>query len=125
MRAIKSKGMKPEMIVRRLVHSRGYRYRLHRKNLPGTPDLVFPGRKKVIFVHGCFWHQHKDCKISRVPKSNQDYWIPKLEKNKARDQEHQYSLKKLGWDVLVLWECELKELEKIGKRVKGFLDKAP
>ena len=85
MRAIRSKGMRPELAVRSLVHKLGYRFRLHRKDLPGKPDLVFPSRRKVIFVHGCFWHSHQGCKAAHIPKSNLDYWIPKLERNRARD----------------------------------------
>ena len=121
---IRDKGMKPEMAVRRITHAMGYRYRLHRKDLPGKPDLVFPGRRKVIFVHGCFWHQHSDpaCKIARRPQSNQDYWLPKLERNVTRDAEHKTQLAKLGWDVLVLWECEVKAGDGIAERIREFLE---
>lgn len=120
---IRAKGMKPEMAVRRLTHAMGYRYRLHRKDLPGKPDLVFPGRRKVIFVHGCFWHQHagKDCKISRVPQSNRDYWVPKLERNAERDREHQAFLKALGWDVLIIWECQVKDNADLPGKIEAFL----
>ena len=106
---IRAKGMKPEMTVRRITHAMGYRYRLHRKDLPGKPDLVFQSRRKVIFVHGCFWHQHTEptCKVARRPRSNQGYWLPKLERNVARDAEHQAYLTVSGWDVLVLWECDV------------------
>lgn len=125
MRAIRSKGMKPELAVRRLVHGMGYRYRLHRHDLPGRPDLVFPGRQKVIFVHGCFWHQHDDsaCKIAHSPKSNRAYWLPKLERNAARDAEHQVQLKELGWEVLVLWECDVKAGTGIANRIREFLER--
>lgn len=111
MRRIRSKDMKPEMVVRRLVHGMGYRYRLHRKDLPGKPDLVFPSRKKVIFVHGCFWHQHGDpeCKIARRPKSNLDYWNPKLDRNVNRDAQNQAELREAGWEYLIVWECEARE----------------
>ena len=121
---IRAKGMKPEMAVRRLVHSMGYRYRLHRKNLPGKPDLSFAGRRKVIFVHGCFWHQHEneDCKISRRPKSNRDYWLPKLERNAQRDREHQETLHSLGWKTLVIWECEVQAIDELAKRIRQFLN---
>lgn len=122
---IRSKGMAPEMAVRRLVHGMGYRYRLHRKDLPGKPDLVFASRRKAIFVHGCFWHQHDDpaCKIARKPKSNKGYWDSKLERNKTRDKEHLESLKKLGWDVLVIWECEiLRSNNNIENKISSFLD---
>ena len=122
---IRAKGMKPEMAVRRLVHAMGYRYRLHRKDLPGKPDLVFPARRKVIFVHGCFWHQHDDpaCRIARRPKSNQHYWLPKLERNVIRDAEHLAQLAQLGWDVLVIWECDVVSDDGIADRIRGFLER--
>ena len=112
------------MTVRRITHAMGYRYRLHRKYLPGKPDLVFPGRRKVIFVHGCFWHQHADlaCKISRRPRSNQDYWLPKLERNATRDAEHQARLTELGWDVLVIWECDVESGDGIADLIREFLE---
>ncbi len=121
---IRSKGMKPELIVRRLTHSMGYRYRLHRKDLPGKPDLVFPAGRKVIFVHGCFWHQHADpaCKIARRPKSNLDYWLPKLQRNVERDAEHRDRLSALGWQVLVIWECEVKIAAGLPERIEEFLE---
>ena len=122
MRRIRSKGMKPEMMVRRLVHSLGYRYRLHGRTLPGRPDLVFANRGKVIFVHGCFWHQHPNCRISRLPKSNQDYWVPKLNRNKQRDAQHKAALRKLGWKCLVVWECETENLAKLTGKVRRFLE---
>ena len=120
---IRARGMKPEMTVRRITHAMGYRYRLHRKDLPGKPDLVFPGRRKVIFVHGCFWHQHADlaCKISRRPRSNQDYWLPKLERNVTRDAVHQARLTELGWNVLVIWECDV-ESDGIADLIREFLE---
>ena len=118
--------MKPEMAVRRITHAMGYRYRLHRKDLPGKPDLVFPGRRKVIFVHGCFWHQHSDpaCRIARRPKSNRQYWVPKLERTVARDAEHLTQLAELGWDVLVIWECEVKDNTETAERIRRFLKRA-
>ena len=124
MSAIRSKGTKPEMAVRRLLHSMGYRYRLHKDGLPGKPDLVFPGRRKVIQVHGCFWHQHAEpgCKIVRHPKSNQDYWLPKLERNVVRDAEQTEQLRAMGWDVLVVWECEVRAGSEFLARVTNFLD---
>ena len=123
MRAIRSKGMKPELAVRRLVHSMGYRYRLHRHDLPGRPDLVFPGRHQVIFVHGCFWHQHPDphCKLAHRPRSNLEYWEPKLRRNQERDAAHRVRLAELGWDVLVIWECEVKAEEGVPERIRAFL----
>jgi DNA mismatch endonuclease (patch repair protein) len=125
MRRIRSKGMKPEMAVRSLVHSLGYRYRLHRRDLPGKPDLVFGPKKKVIFVHGCFWHGHDDPNCidgQRKPKSNLDYWLPKLERNKKRDQENQGELTRLGWSVLTVWECETRDLNKLAEILRLFLD---
>lgn len=123
MRAIKSKGMKPELAVRRLVHSLGYRFRLHRKDLPGSPDLVFSSRRKVIFVHGCFWHQHPDpnCKASHAPRSNIAYWGPKLDRNTKRDASMQLQLLQLGWTSLVLWECEIKDAQLLQQRLVEFL----
>ncbi|MFQ5535190.1 MAG: very short patch repair endonuclease [Sphingomonadales bacterium] len=121
---IRDKGMKPEMIVRRLTHAMGYRHRLHRKDLPGKPDLVFPSRRKAIFVHGCFWHQHDDpaCKITRLPQSNRDYWVPKLQRNKERDAEHQANLRGMGWNVLIIWECEVRAGDNLADRIRHFLD---
>ena len=121
---IRAKDMKPEMAVRRLVHSLGYRYRLHRKDLPGKPDLVFANRKKVIFVHGCFWHQHPDnsCRIVRRPKSNRGYWIPKLKRNAQRDAEHQSALNDSGWDVLIVWECQVRADSDLVNTIRHFLD---
>lgn len=122
MAKIGSKDTSPELTVRRLTYSMGYRYRLHRKDLPGKPDMVFPGRQKVIFVHGCFWHGHQ-CPAGRnQPKSRQEYWGPKIKQNKKRDKENISRLKKSGWDVLVLWECELKDIDEISRRIKNFLN---
>ena len=124
MSAIRSTGMKPEMLVRSLVHRMGYRYRLHAKDLPGKPDLVFRPRKKVIFVHGCFWHQHPklSCKDGRPPKSNTGYWGPKLARNVERDADHLKALKASGWRVLVLWECDvLKGSRVLERRIRAFL----
>ena len=120
MAAISSKNTKPEMTVRKLVYSMGYRYRLHRKELPGKPDLVFSSRRKVIFVHGCFWHQH-GCKDSHVPRTNVSYWVPKLEKNVARDKKHIDALATAGWKVLVLWDCELADTTCLKARLLDFL----
>lgn len=109
MSKIRSRNTKPEMAVRRLLHKLGYRYVLHAKNLPGKPDLVFTARRKVIFVHGCFWHQHDraDCTDARRPKSNTGYWSEKLDRNVLRDQQHMLALEEQGWDVLVIWDCEI------------------
>ena len=121
MRAIRSKGMKPELIVRRLVHSRGFRYRLHRKDLPGKPDIAFIGRRKAIFVHGCFWHQHAECREGRPPKSNSGYWAPKLARNVARDEEALVALSEKGWDCLVIWECETTKADTLEQLIERFL----
>jgi DNA mismatch endonuclease (patch repair protein) len=122
MRAIRGKDTQPEMTVRRLVHGLGYRYRLHRANLPGKPDIVFPARRKVIFVHGCFWHSH-DCKSGLVPRSNQDFWLPKLLRNKIRDAKNLEALADLGWKVLVIWQCELRNNRPLRLKIKRFLDR--
>ncbi len=123
MRRIRSTGMKPEMLVRRMVHGMGFRFRLHRTDLPGKPDLVFPARHKVIFVHGCFWHQHPDpgCKRSHAPRSNDDYWGPKLARNVARDAAALRLLTEAGWEVATVWECELKDALAVATRLKAFL----
>ncbi len=121
MRAIRSKGMRPELAVRHLVHRMGYRYRLHKKDLPGKPDLVFAPRRKVIFVHGCFWHAHKNCKVAHTPKSNLEYWRPKLERNQARDEKNIENLAANGWKSLVVWECETKTQETLRNRLLDFL----
>jgi DNA mismatch endonuclease (patch repair protein) len=121
MARIRGRDTKPELVVRKLLHARGYRYRLHDKRLPGTPDLIFPGRNKVVFVHGCFWHMHADC--GRMPKSRLDFWRPKLEGNRARDTAKQEQLKGMGWDVLVVWECELRDLDRLVTKLIEFLGK--
>ena len=123
MAAIRSGGTKPEMIVRRIAHGLGYRFRLHRKDLPGKPDLVFVSRRKIVFVHGCFWHLHPKaaCLDARVPKSNQDYWRPKLERNVARDKQNRRALARMGWKVLIVWDCETKNEERIARRLQRFL----
>lgn len=122
MSRIRSKDTGLEMKVRRLVHGMGYRYRLHGRNLPGKPDLVFPGRGKVIFVHGCFWHAHA-CKYGmRTPKSNVEFWDDKLLRNKERDRRTRAALCRQGWKVFVVWQCQCKNIEKVGKRIIAFLD---
>lgn len=123
MRRIKSKGMKPELLVRSIVHGMGYRYRLHKRDLPGKPDLVFGPRRKVIFVHGCFWHGHDNpaCREGRSPRSNQGYWLPKLARNRERDAAHIAALQASGWEVLVIWECETGDIEALKARLTGFL----
>jgi len=106
MRAVKSKDTTPELVVRRLVHGMGYRYRLHAKDLPGKPDLVFPQRRKVILVNGCFWHGHSCQRGARQPKANAEYWRAKVQKNRVRDQKNEKALREAGWDVLTIWECQ-------------------
>jgi len=123
MRAVRSRDTAPELAVRRLVHGMGYRFRLHRKDLPGTPDLVFPRLRKVVFVHGCFWHGH-DCARGSVPVQNRDYWTQKFARNRERDKNVLASLKAEGWDSLVIWECELKNSGAVGGQVKRFLRRA-
>ncbi|WP_020187906.1 very short patch repair endonuclease [Methylopila sp. 73B] len=121
MRAVKSRDTKPEMLVRRAAHALGYRFRLHRKDLPGSPDLVFPARKKVIFVHGCFWHGHECARGARTPKTNTDYWRAKIARNVARDARARSALDALGWETLTIWECELKKDTRLAERLKSFL----
>jgi DNA mismatch endonuclease, patch repair protein len=121
MAAVRSKNTKPEMCVRRLVHSLGYRYRLHSTKLPGRPDLVFPRRRKVIFVHGCFWHRHADCLKATVPKTRTEFWEQKLDGNVARDRRIERMLNDDGWGVLILWQCELQGTERLSRRLHDFL----
>ena len=121
MRRIRSKGMKPEMAVRRLAHSMGYRFRLHSPKLPGKPDLVFSRLKKIIEVRGCFWHRHKGCIDSHLPKSRLGYWVPKLRRNTERDKDNLRKLHKLGWEVLVVWECEAADIKHLTPKVRRFL----
>jgi DNA mismatch endonuclease, patch repair protein len=121
MSRIRSKGTKPEMAVRRLLHALGYRYRLHAADVPGTPDLVFTKRRKVILIHGCFWHRHGGCKHARLPKSRLDFWVRKLEENQRRDVENLRRLTGAGWSTLVLWECEVKRLSEHVERITAFL----
>jgi len=121
MSRIRSKDTKPEMHMRRMVHALGYRYSLHRRDLPGAPDMVFPSRKKVILVHGCFWHQHKGCIDGRLPKSREDYWLPKLRRNVERDRRNIRKLRRSGWKVMKVWECEVLGSENLQKRLIQFL----
>lgn len=125
MSRVRHKDTKPEMVVRRLVHGMGYRYRLHGKDLPGKPDMVFRARRAVIFVHGCFWHRHPGCGLARLPESHTDFWVRKLEENRERDKRNQAKLRELEWRVLVIWECELRDLEGIRNKLKGFLNNDP
>ncbi|MFN7949994.1 MAG: DNA mismatch endonuclease Vsr [Blastocatellia bacterium] len=121
MSAIRGANTKPEMVVRSLAHRLGYRFRLHRKDLPGKPDLVFAGRRKVVFVHGCFWHMH-DCKYGSVrPATNAEFWQHKRMSNVERDARHLKALEEVGWRVLVVWECETREPENLAKKLDRFL----
>jgi DNA mismatch endonuclease (patch repair protein) len=122
MSRIRNADTKPEMIVRRLVHGMGYRYSLYARDLPGNPDLVFRPRKKVIFVHGCFWHQH-GCRQYRQPRTKRSFWEQKLAKNKARDAQVKRELRKLGWRVMVVWECQLRNESALKSRIRRFLDR--
>jgi len=120
MRLVKCKDTKPELVVRRLVHALGFRYRLHVTGLPGKPDLVFAGMRKVIFVHGCFWHRHPGC--GRMPKSRLSFWRTKLEENRRRDKRNQRKLRKDGWRVHIIWECQLADIEGLKGRIRKFLN---
>jgi DNA mismatch endonuclease (patch repair protein) len=120
MRRITGKNTSPELVVRRMLFSLGYRYRLHRSDLPGKPDVVFAGRRKLIFVHGCFWHAHS-CRMAHQPKTNKTYWSPKLKRNQERDARHLEDLEAAGWDVLTIWECELKDMDSLERSVVRFM----
>jgi DNA mismatch endonuclease (patch repair protein) len=121
MSRIRSADTKPEIIVRQAVHAMGYRFRLHRRDLPGRPDIVLPRHSKVVFVHGCFWHRHSCREGRRRPKSRLDYWIPKIEGNVTRDRRARRALRRLGWDVLVVWECQTKDQDLLESRLQRFL----
>ena len=122
MAKVRAKNTKPEMHVRRLLHAAGYRYRLHNSELPGSPDIVFVARKKVIFVHGCFWHRHLNCKNARIPKSRIEFWTKKLEGNRLRDEVVQRKLVDLGWSFHVVWECNLISPESVLRSLHNFLE---
>jgi DNA mismatch endonuclease (patch repair protein) len=123
MRAVRPKGSGPEMLLRRMLHGLGYRYALHRADLPGTPDLVFPARKKILFVHGCFWHRH-GCRYTTDPKTREDFWQAKFTANVTRDKKTLVALRHAGWRCLVVWQCQLKQPEKTLNRVQKFLEAA-
>ncbi|MCC6158677.1 MAG: DNA mismatch endonuclease Vsr [Deltaproteobacteria bacterium] len=124
MRAVRGKNTQPELIVRRMAHRLGFRFRLHGAGLPGKPDLVFAGRRKVVFVHGCFWHQHaaKSCRKAKTPRSNEEFWHSKLARNVKRDSENIKLLRTGGWDVLVLWECQIGDTGWLERRLRKFLE---
>jgi DNA mismatch endonuclease (patch repair protein) len=121
MRSIRSKDTKPEMRVRQVVYGLGYRYRLHVKSLPGCPDLVFTRRRRVLFVHGCFWHQHNGCHDAHMPKSRVSYWSAKLKRNVERDKRNVRMLKKMGWTSLIVWACEIEDEKCLASRLQEFL----
>lgn len=122
MSLIRSKDTKPELAVRKLLFSMGFRYRLHGAELPGKPDIVFRARKKAIFVHGCFWHRHEGCRKATTPLSRSDYWLPKFAKTKERDKQHLEALCEMGWQSLVVWECELNNADTLAAKLRAFLN---
>ena len=121
MRSVKRENTLPELVVRQTLHSMGYRFRLHRKDLPGSPDIVLPKHRTVIFVNGCFWHHHNDCPRASIPRTNTDYWMKKFESNKARDARNVSGLRTLGWKVLIFWGCEVKNHDLLVERLKHAL----
>ncbi|UYP84518.1 very short patch repair endonuclease [Pseudomonas asiatica] len=122
MKKIRGQHTKPELVVRSTCHALGLRFRLHRKDLPGSPDLVFPKYKLCLFVHGCFWHRHNACRYSYTPKSNQQFWLAKLKRNAERDTEKEKALRALGWHVAVIWECETKEKQSLINKIRDIID---
>lgn len=123
MQAVRTKNTGPEMVVRSLLFRLGYRYRIHQRGLPGTPDIAFPRRKKALFIHGCYWHGH-GCKKGKLPKSGTDYWLEKIQQNRNRDARKEAELKDLGWEVLTIWQCDLADVDKVEERIKAFLGDA-
>ncbi|MER9209039.1 DNA mismatch endonuclease Vsr [Mesorhizobium sp. M0771] len=123
MSRVRGKDTIPEMIVRRVLHRLGYRYRLHHPKMPGRPDLVLASRRKIIFIHGCFWHRHVGCRKATLPKTNQDFWQEKFVRNVARDEKMRAALEAQGWDVLVVWQCETKDLEVLQQSLTAFLER--
>ncbi|HEY2584497.1 MAG TPA: very short patch repair endonuclease [Tepidisphaeraceae bacterium] len=122
MSQVRQKDTKPELLVRRMIFGLGYRYRLHVRSLPGTPDIVFPARRKIVLIHGCFWHRHKAaCPLTRTPKSNVEFWAEKFERNHLRDQKTRRALRRLGWTVMTIWECQTRDVEKLVDRLARFL----
>lgn len=124
MRRVKGRDTTPELTVRRLLHRLGYRFRLHRRDLPGRPDIVLPRHRVAIFVHGCFWHRHEDsdCRLARIPKSRLEFWLPKFSANQARDLRDQKALSDLGWRILIVWECELRDKEQLKNKLRQCLE---
>lgn len=122
MGSVRSKNTTPEIAVRSLLHRLGFRFRLHRSELPGMPDIVMPGRRIVVFVHGCFWHQHRNCPRAVRPSSNRIYWDKKLDRNAARDVASQQALRQLGWKVVVVWECQIRDIRRLTRRLTALKD---
>lgn len=122
MRRIKSKETKPEIAVRQLAHSLGYRFRLHRRDLAGRPDMVFPKRNVALFIHGCFWHRHEKCRFAYSPKSNVEFWETKLKNNVERDERVKRELERLGWRVAIIWECETSDINRLQLKLRGILE---
>ena len=122
MASVKGRDTKPEKIVRSLVHRMGFRFSLHRKDLPGKPDIVLPRYEKVIFVHGCFWHGHANCRKATIPATNTAFWTEKIAKNRIRDMKTKRQLRRQGWQVLVVWECEIARTEKLIRKLHKFLE---
>lgn len=121
MRSVPQKDTKPEVIVRRALHAAGYRFRTNLRTLPGSPDIVFSAKRKVIFVHGCFWHRHVDCKFTTIPKNNNEFWQGKFSANVDRDQRNIFDLKQLCWEVEVVWQCETRDMDRLLPRLVNFL----
>ncbi|MFU8858363.1 MAG: very short patch repair endonuclease [Deferrisomatales bacterium] len=121
MSRVKGRDTKPEVLVRSFVHRMGFRFRIHRRDLPGSPDIVLPRHKKVIFVHGCFWHGHKRCRRAKRPTTNEGFWNQKLDGNVKRDMRFRRRLRQIGWEVLVVWQCEIRSPEKLLRKLEGFL----
>ena len=123
MAAVRGKNTKPELAVRALVHELGFRFRLHRTDLPGTPDLVFPRLRCVVFVHGCFWHRHPNCPATTTPEDNAEYWATKFRRNVERDRDAANELRTMGWQVLVIWQCQTRDAPRLRRKLKRFLDR--
>ncbi|HNR34612.1 MAG TPA: very short patch repair endonuclease [Candidatus Hydrogenedentes bacterium] len=122
MRRVRSKNTTPELLVRRIAHSMGLRFRLHRRDLPGTPDLVFPAYNRVVFVHGCFWHRHRGCRFTTTPKTRVKYWKEKFQKNMQRDLRNARKLRRSGWRILVIWQCQTRDVKTIESKLRKFFD---
>jgi DNA mismatch endonuclease (patch repair protein) len=124
MSRIRGRDTMPEMVVRRMAHRLGFRFRLHRRDLPGKPDLAFPGRRKIVFVHGCYWHRHEGCRFAYQPKSNEAFWNDKFAGNVARDASASQELERLGWAVLTIWECETADPDALARSLTEYLGRA-